>query len=224
MGPEAPLAINESALQPRACLPCPEGVVCSRLAVVNPPHQLPGGSVFPVDAAPGSKSSSSGGGGPLARSLFVYAAALLPCLHSGVCNTPPAYGPVDTWEDWLAVQAAGLTDAPAFSRFRCRDGHDDTSLLCSKCQPGYYTDGFLCARCREGFGALVVIVGLVALAALAVYLWYRSAEKKRSEGSGSSEETEGDNTVSLLLYFLQVATVLKTSEQVLERGSCRARA
>jgi hypothetical protein len=194
---DAPLAANETALAARTCLPCPPGIVCSQLAVRDPPHRLRDGSVYPVGS----------GSGPLARAEFVYAVALLPCLHSGICNVPSPLGSPSTWEDWIAARSAGATETPEFARFRCRDGHDEQSLLCSRCSPGCFSDGFVCNRCHQGYGALVVVIGIAALAALAAYVWHRSR-------GGAGEQAGGENTISLVLFFVQVASVLKTSEQV----------
>jgi hypothetical protein len=127
------LGANESALLQRRCLPCPASVRCNSLAAVDAPHEVVGSQYPLLHAA---------FGGRLLRRLLVNAIGFAPCLHPAVCNKPLAIA-VSDWAEWAALMANGTVGSPAMSEYMSRDGHDPSSLMCSRCLPNFYLNGFL---------------------------------------------------------------------------------
>ncbi len=211
MTADAWLGANETALSARTCLPCPAGVACSQLAVVDALHELVG-SVYPLLSL--SRAAAAGPTAAPRRSMLVYAAQLLPCLHPAVCNAPPAV-PTDPshWSNWISlINAGGLSD-PAIADFRCREGHDPASLMCSRCLRGFWSDGFLCRPCLAAYAVLVPL-GIFVTAAVAVaYVVFRARRAAAVPGSSATSSTEG-NVAAIAFWFLQVSAALQTSSQI----------
>jgi hypothetical protein len=205
MGPYASLGRNETALSGRVCLPCPAGVVCSPLAVVDAPHQLAAGkSLYPQSA------------GPLdVRALknIVYASGIVPCLHPAVCNRGRFPVTVE-WNDWSALVANGTTTQPGFSRYQCREGHDALSLKCSRCEEHYWLDGFLCRPCRASYPVVMPLSVVAGLAALAFYVRHRVGENTQLRDSAADQKHLRSHTTALVLWFLQVSATLQMSKQI----------
>jgi hypothetical protein len=226
MGPFTSLGQNESALVRRACQPCPPGLDCSPLAVVDAPHQLSDGSRYPL--APPQMLAADAGFDPLARRNFVWVDTVA-CLHPTVCNRP-AYGAVAVWDDWSALVRSGTTVLPEFARYQCRRGHNASSLLCSRCEDGFWLDGLLCQPCHASYGVLMPLTVVLATLALVAYVRQRvqlvaatyaaavrdSAAQRLSASRGAQEHiaTATQNTTSLVLWFVQVSATLQISTQI----------
>jgi hypothetical protein len=211
MTPETPFGGNLSVLSRRTCVPCPPFVACSPLTVPAAPHRLVG-SRYPLPTALPDRA-------PRLRMDFVYA-PLLPCLHPAVCNRAPALT-ATSWTEWAQLTEAGVTQLADFGEFLCREGHDASSLLCSRCLNGYWLDGFLCHRCERGYGALVAVALVACTVLLALYISVRAraSTADRHATAGASFPAQ---TVATTLWYLQVSAALALSSQA-RRASRHAR-
>lgn len=254
MTADAWLGRNESALMGRMCVPCPPNVQCSPLAVVDAPHVLTG-SRYPLHSLVDARLALD----PLAQRNLVYVESV-PCLHPAVCNRNGVAADMD-WAQWVALMkrrtAAGAdntSSSASFSvgssssgsqaslqlTFQCREGHDPSSLKCSRCLPGYWLDGFLCHRCAASYSVLAPLSAFVAVCALIAYLVYSARYRPRrvrpvslsvssNVTATSTTSTElsvvrRSHSVSLVLWFLQVSATLQASSQINAAASSTATA
>jgi hypothetical protein len=213
------------ARRKRICVPCPHAVVCNPLTVRHAPHQLQG-SVYPL-----LPSSLGLDFPPLARSGFVYA-TLLACLHPTVCNRQPAQSP-QTWTDLVRLRIDGVTEQPEFSEFLCREGHDSSSLMCSRCLDGYWLDGFQCEPCLEGYDALVVLGLMACIMLLTIYVGNRAwisrddvlveaflDSTRAQRGRWIKPRSGAAQTVASTLWYFQVSAAISVSSQVRVLRAC----
>ncbi len=220
------LGANESALLGRRCLPCPANLRCNPLATVDAPHEIVG-SRFPLLPA--------AFGTALPRRALVSAIGFSPCLHPAVCNTPLEVA-VSDWPQWSSLVANGSSSSPAVSEFLCRAGHDPSSFMCSRCLPDFYLNGFLwfvalarllvcvesltrtCAfahsePCQRGFTALVPVAVVGAILLLGAFI-YKRIQRQCAQSGVATDEASIDESVSLVLWFLQVSSTLQVSSQI----------
>jgi hypothetical protein len=213
----ASLGEQERVLSGRRCLACPTalGVKCSALAVVSPPHVLLR-SVYPFLRGVFER----------ARLPYLPRDRLVACLHPAVCDASTAADYVNDWAAWSAMTEAAR-NASSFTEFKCRQGHRVDAPLCSLCEPGYWLDGFLCTQCFAGEAALVV-VGLLAGAAVLVFVLHK--HNKTTTADATHESDEGNvngagvvrragvrarhNYAVIVLWFFQVNHALQMSLQV----------
>ncbi len=225
--PFVPLGTFETSMTARVCLPCPEHIVCSPLAVPRPPHRLMGSRYPLLDLAflAGADADTDAAGG-VPRGLLPYAGSEA-CLHPAACNQEPnafADGTVADWDSWIRLlsSSARAADVAARAEFRCRQGHDVTSRQCSRCLDGYWRDGFLCRQCEPFYAPLVVISSLGALALLALFVVHRSRKLDswrehsglRRTATALEQQRPYHHTSALALWFLQVSGTLQVSAQI----------
>ncbi len=221
----AALGANESALQTRRCLPCPEGLKCNTLAHPVAQHALVGSSYPLFDGAVGAYRERP-------RWALPYASRIVSCLHPEVCNREPA-DVISTWAAVAQATAAGVLSDPALANFQCRQGHDPASLGCSRCLAGYYANGFLCERCTASLTVLVPLLGVIATVATLGYLLHRAQSQRqlrrliaaspRSTAERDSvtalEQQFAGRSVATVIWFLQVSAALEVSAQFNEAAT-----
>src|SRR5207249_11544991 len=56
--------------------------------------------------------------------------------------------------------------------YRCVDGHDDTSLMCSRCLDDWFVLDAACAECTRAHPVMVPITAAGSFILLAIFAWF----------------------------------------------------